>query len=79
MGVLWIWLLKRMATVIEENCSVQVGHDWGGAITWALAEDYPSKLRKIVVVNSPHFSVLDQAIRTNLRQLRRSWYICEFC
>ncbi|CAK9868072.1 unnamed protein product [Sphagnum jensenii] len=58
--------------------AIVVGHDWGGAITWTLAEDYPSKLRKIVVVNSPHFSVLDRAFRANLRQLRRSWYIFFF-
>jgi pimeloyl-ACP methyl ester carboxylesterase len=61
-----------------EVCSVQVGHDWGGAVAWALAEDYPSKLTKIVVVNSAHLSVLGQLMWTNFQQLWRTWYICEF-
>ncbi len=57
---------------------MQVGHDWGGAVAWALAEDYPSKLTKIVVVNSAQLSVLGQLMRTNFQQLWRTWYICEF-
>lgn len=46
-------------------------------MTWALAEDYPRKLTKAVIINVPHFAVFAQAIRTNYRQMCRSWYICE--
>ena len=47
-------------------------------MTWALAEDYPLKLTKAVIINVPHFSVFAEAIRTNYRQKCRSWYIGEF-
>ncbi|CAK9864819.1 unnamed protein product [Sphagnum jensenii] len=58
--------------------AIVVRHDWGGAVAWALAEDYPSKLTKIVVVNSAHLSVLGQLMRTNFQQLWRTWYILFF-
>jgi pimeloyl-ACP methyl ester carboxylesterase len=58
--------------------AIVVGHDWGGAVAWALAEDYPSKLTKIVVVNSAHLSVLGQLMWTNFQQLWRTWYILFF-
>ncbi|KAG0603279.1 hypothetical protein M758_10G081200 [Ceratodon purpureus] len=52
-----------------------VGHDWGGFVTWALAEDFPQKVKKAVLANVPHSSVFGSALRSSLRQIRRSWYI----
>ncbi|KAG0621847.1 hypothetical protein M758_3G052600 [Ceratodon purpureus] len=52
-----------------------VGHDWGGFVTWAVAEDFPDKVKKAVIVNVAHTSVFAEALRSNLRQLRQSWYI----
>ena len=54
---------------------MQVGHDWGGAVTWTLAEDFAHRLKKVVIVNCPHGSVFYNALRSNFRQMRRSWYI----
>lgn len=52
-----------------------VGHDWGGFVTWALAEDFPQKVKKAVLVNAPHSSVFGSVLRSSLKQMRRSWYI----
>lgn len=54
---------------------VQVGHDWGGFVTWAVAEDFPDKVKKAVIVNVAHTTVFAEALRSNFRQLRQSWYI----
>lgn len=54
---------------------MQVGHDWGGAVTWALAEDFAHRLKKVVTVNCPHGSIFYNSLRSNFRQMRRSWYI----
>lgn len=31
-----------------------VGHDWGAALTWYLAQEYPARVRRGVVINGPH-------------------------
>jgi pimeloyl-ACP methyl ester carboxylesterase len=56
----------------------QVGHDWGGFVAWAVAEDFPDKVKKAVTVNVPHTSVFAEAMRSNFHQLRLSWYIGKF-
>ena len=30
-----------------------VGHDWGGALAWAYAQQYPHRLHKVVAINAP--------------------------
>jgi pimeloyl-ACP methyl ester carboxylesterase len=52
-----------------------VGHDWGAAVTWHLAAHYPERVRKAVVLNVPHPSVMARTVRSSLEQLRKSWYI----
>ena len=59
--------------------AVLVGHDWGGAVAWQAALDYPETFPGLVAINAVHPRIfLAQVRRTifpNLRQLRRSWYI----
>lgn len=44
-------------------------------MTWTVAEDFPEKVKKAVIVNVPHLSVFGAAVRSSFRQIRRSWYI----
>lgn len=55
-----------------------VGHDWGGAVAWWIATFYPDYLNKLVILNIPHPSVFLQNIRSNPRQLVKSWYMMFF-
>jgi epoxide hydrolase 4 len=55
-----------------------VGHDWGGAITWHLAAHRPYRLRRAIVLDCPHPEAMRHELQSNLRQLRRSWYMFFF-
>ena len=54
------------------------GHDWGAAVAWATAVQYPQRLRKLAVLNVPHPAVFLHTLCTNPRQMLRSWYIAFF-
>ena len=74
-------LVKDVAGVITglgyDRC-ILVGHDWGGAIAWSFAYAYPEMLEKLIVMNLPHPAKFAVALRSNRRQLLRSWYILFF-
>ena len=57
--------------------AIVVGHDWGGAIAWALADTYPEWLSSLIVMNIPHPAKFVEGLRTP-QQLLRSWYIGAF-
>lgn len=73
-------LLRDIAGLIkglgEEQATI-VGHDWGGALAWSFAMDYPQMTHKLIVLNAPHPLALFRELRT-LKQLRKSWYIFVF-
>lgn len=55
-----------------------VGHDWGAAVTWRVANRFPDRMAKAVVLNVPHPYVMGKYIRRSLRQMVRSTYIAYF-
>jgi epoxide hydrolase 4 len=55
--------------------AIVVGHDWGGAVAWWLASNFPERLEKLVIINVPHPIVMRRLLRTSPRQLLRSWYM----
>jgi len=58
--------------------AVIVGHDWGGGVAWWTALRYPQRVEKLVILNSPHSTVLTNQFLRNPRQLRKSWYMFAF-
>lgn len=57
--------------------AVIVGHDWGGAVAWRFAMDYPNRVERLVVMNAPHPVAFARELR-HWSQRRRSWYMFYF-
>jgi pimeloyl-ACP methyl ester carboxylesterase len=51
------------------------GHDWGAAVAWSVALLHPHRVAKLAILNVPHPSVMLRYLKSNLRQIRRSWYM----
>jgi pimeloyl-ACP methyl ester carboxylesterase len=66
-----------VAAAGRESASV-VGHDWGGAVAWRVAQDFPERVARLVTVNGPHPAAMRRALRSSPRQLMRSWYMFFF-
>jgi len=63
---------------LDERDAVIVAHDWGGGIAWQFAMDHPEMTRRLVVMNCPHLAVFQRELRSNPRQLAKSWYMFFF-
>lgn len=61
-----------------EGSAFIVGHDWGAAVGWWLAEQYPERIKGLIAMNVPHRSVMHQHLRHSVRQFLKSWYIFFF-
>jgi pimeloyl-ACP methyl ester carboxylesterase len=55
-----------------------VGHDWGAAVAWSVAQRHPERVLSLVALSVPHPGALAWAMRNDPDQLRRSWYMLAF-
>jgi pimeloyl-ACP methyl ester carboxylesterase len=53
-----------------------VGHDWGGAVAWAVAQYFPDYVWKLASLQTPPPAVWGKNL--SLKQLLRSWYMFFF-
>jgi epoxide hydrolase 4 len=70
--------LRALAEHLGYKRFVLVGHDWGGAIAWAFALQYPGCLEKLVIINAPHPTVFERELRDNPAQQKASEYMLMF-
>lgn len=67
-----------LADALEVELFSLVGHDWGGAIAWAIAiRDYP-RLNRLAIVNSPHPAIFQKSLIEDEEQRAASQYITAF-
>jgi pimeloyl-ACP methyl ester carboxylesterase len=52
-----------------------VGHDWGAAVGWWLAGLYPTRVKRLVVMNAPHPAIWLEAMRNDPEQKKKSSYV----
>jgi pimeloyl-ACP methyl ester carboxylesterase len=69
----------RLMDAFGQRQAHWVGHDWGGAVAWTVAEQYPSAVESLTICNVPHPLVgVRSVLRGNVRQAARSAYIYFF-
>jgi len=69
--------IKGLIKGLGQTKAIIVGHDWGGALAWAFAINYPGMTERLIVMNAPHPAAMMREMRT-LKQLRKSWYVFAF-
>ncbi len=52
-----------------------VAHDWGGAIAWNFANQHPTRLRRLVILNAPHPGTFLRELQNNPSQQAASAYM----
>ncbi len=55
-----------------------VGHDWGAAVTWHLADHHAKMVQRAIILNCPHGMAFKRTLLRNPWQWLRSWYILFF-
>jgi len=74
-------LASDILTVIQhlgEERAIVVGHDWGGAIAWAIAMTQPDIVEKLIICNLPHLKGLQRELTRNPEQQKNSQYARDF-
>ena len=74
-------LIGDVADLIEacgHQRAIVMAHDWGGAIAWAIALQRPELVERLIVLNCPHLKKFRDSLRSNPRQILKSWYILFF-
>ena len=54
---------------------VLVAHDWGGAVAWAVAIGHAERLKRLVMINSPHPYLFWREMLNNPAQQKASAYM----
>ena len=71
--------IAALINVLGEEKAIVVGHDWGGAVAWAVASLHPAMVKKLGILNVPHPSEMKKALMGfNLAQWKKSYYIFLF-
>ena len=71
-------VVADIAALIEQlggRVEALVAHDWGGALAWNLAAQQPKKLKRLVIVNSPHPATFVRELQRNPAQQAASAYM----
>jgi pimeloyl-ACP methyl ester carboxylesterase len=73
-------LAEDIRTLIDASGAQRVhlvGHDWGGAVAWRIAQQFPDRLLTMTSMSVPHPGAFLKAMVTS-RQVLASWYMLFF-
>ncbi|XP_077989005.1 epoxide hydrolase 3-like isoform X2 [Glandiceps talaboti] len=70
--------VRDMIPALGYSSCVLVAHDWGAAVAWRFAMDYPDLVDKLVIMNGPHPDRFRKVISSSLKQFLMSWYMFLF-
>ncbi len=76
-------LVADIAALIDQQAGGRIealiAHDWGGAVAWNLAAQCPEKLKRLVIINSPHPATFLRELQHNPAQQAASAYMNFLC
>ena len=70
--------LFALADALGIGAFALVGHDWGGAATWAAAIKADSRITRLAIVNAPHPVIFQKSLIEDAEQRAASQYITAF-
>jgi epoxide hydrolase 4 len=56
-----------------------IAHDWGGAVAWIIGAQRSEKLKRLVIINSPHPATFLRDLKLSTEQQRASAYMNFLC
>ena len=66
--------LKNQFSPLEPMACL-VAHDWGGAVAWNMANQFPDALRRLAIINSPHPGTFLRELQSSPEQQAASAYM----
>jgi pimeloyl-ACP methyl ester carboxylesterase len=76
-------LVGDIVALIDQQASGRVealiAHDWGGAVAWNIGAQRADKLKRLVMINSPHPATFLRDLKSNAAQQRASAYMNFLC
>ena len=70
--------VRELIRAMGREQAILVAHDWGGAVAWRFAMDYPHMVEKLVVMNAPHPVAFARELHRGWSQRVKSWYMTFF-
>ncbi|MDR2298973.1 MAG: alpha/beta fold hydrolase [Comamonas sp.] len=73
-------LVEDLAALIalesdDKHAACVIAHDWGGALAWGLANRYPDRLERLLILNAPHPGSFLRELQQNPVQQAASQYM----
>ena len=59
----------------QQPLACLVAHDWGGAVAWNMANQYPELMRQLAIINSPHPGTFLRELQSSPEQQAASAYM----
>ena len=72
-------LISLVAPTAGAPLEALIAHDWGGAVAWTFAALQPQRVKRLVIINSPHPATFLRELQHNPRQQAASRYMNFLC
>ncbi len=75
-------LVADVAALLDQlggRLEALIAHDWGGAVAWNFAAMHPQRLKRLVIVNSPHPATFLRQLQHDPAQQAASAYMNFLC
>ena len=67
--------IAALVDALDGTLEALIAHDWGGAVAWNFAVQHPQRLKRLVIVNSPHPGTFLRELQTSPAQQAASAYM----